>query len=109
MIMNGKAIANLDRRTFLKMTVLTGGAVALGLYDRPWAFAQGPGKPPTFAPVAFVRIAPDGTVTIMAKNPEIGQGVRTMLPMLIAEELDADWKTVKIEQTDFDDTKYALQ
>jgi isoquinoline 1-oxidoreductase beta subunit len=103
MIPNGNSLANLDRRTFLKMTALAGGAVALGLYEKPWAFAQGPGKPPTFAPIAFVRIAPDGIVTIMAKNPEIGQGIRTMLPMLIAEELDADWKNVRVEQADLNE------
>ncbi len=80
----------------------------LGLAIKPKASAQfGPGAPPV--PNNFIRIDPDGTVTIMAKDPEVGQGVKTMLPMLIAEELDADWKTVKIEQTDFDDTKYALQ
>ena len=103
MIANGNPLASLDRRTFLKMTALAGGAVALGLYERPWAFAQGPGKPPTFAPIAFVRIAPDGVVTIMAKNPEIGQGIRTTLPMLIAEELDADWKNVRVEQADLNE------
>jgi isoquinoline 1-oxidoreductase beta subunit len=103
MIQNGNPIANLDRRTFLKMTALAGGAVALGLYEKPWALAQGRGKPPTFAPIAFVRIAPDGVVTIMAKNPEIGQGIRTMLPMLIAEELDADWKNVRVEQADLNE------
>jgi isoquinoline 1-oxidoreductase beta subunit len=99
----------LDRRSFLKITALSGGAVALGLYERPWAFAQESGKPPAFAPVAFVRIDPNGVVTLMAKNPEIGQGVKTMLPMLIAEELDVDWKDVRVEQADLNPELFGPQ
>jgi isoquinoline 1-oxidoreductase subunit beta len=98
-----------NRRSFLRVTSLAGGGVLLGLYIKPpKASAQfGPAAPPV--PNNYIKIAPDGTITIMAKDPEVGQGVKTMLPMLIAEELDADWKSVKIEQTDFDDTKYAAQ
>ena len=77
-----------SRRCFLQMSAVAGGGFMLGLYDRPWARAQ---KAPELTPKAFIRIAPDGTVTIMARGPEIGQGVRTMLPMLIAEVLDEDW------------------
>ncbi len=102
--MNALAL-NLDRRSFLKMTSLAGGAFALGLYRQPVAFAQGP----PVAPLAFVRIAPDGIVTILAKNPEIGQGVRTMLPMLIAEELDVDWKDVRVEQALLDEHTFGPQ
>src|ERR1700761_7707763 len=101
----------IDRRSFLKVTAATGGGLLLGLYPKRQASAQGRGGPAPAPPDphVYVKIAPDGTTTIMAKNPEVGQGIKTLLPMLIAEELDVDWKSVKIEQTDFDDTKYATQ
>src|ERR1700733_13436382 len=98
-----------NRRSFLRVTSLAGGGGLPGLYIKTAkASAQfGPAAPPV--PNNYIKIDPDGTVTIMAKDPEVGQGVKTMLPMLIAEELDADWKKVKIEHTAFDDTKYAAQ
>jgi isoquinoline 1-oxidoreductase subunit beta len=101
----------IDRRSFLKVTAAGAGGVLIGLYVQPQAAAQNRGGPPVPPPDphTYIKIAADGTVTIVAKNPEVGQGIKTMLPMLIAEELDADWKSVKIEQADFDDTKYAGQ
>jgi isoquinoline 1-oxidoreductase beta subunit len=100
---------NLDRRSFLKMTALAGGTFALGLYRLPWARGQRPGNPPGFSAVAFVRIDASGAVTVMAKNPELGQGVKTMLPMLVAEELDVDWKQVRVEQADVDQEVFGPQ
>ncbi|MDE3188102.1 MAG: xanthine dehydrogenase family protein molybdopterin-binding subunit [Acidobacteriota bacterium] len=102
---------NLDRRSFLKISAIVGGSFALGLYDVPFGVAQGRGRfaPPPVEPRAFVRIAPDGIVTIIAKNPEGGQGVKTHLPMLIAEELDIDWKDVKVEQADGNAKLYGFQ
>ncbi|MEO8370337.1 MAG: molybdopterin cofactor-binding domain-containing protein, partial [Candidatus Solibacter sp.] len=100
-----------DRRSFLKVTALAGGGLLFGLVEAPKAKAQGRGGPPPAAPEFknYIRINADGTVTITAKNPESGQAAKTMLPMMIAEELDVDWKSVKIEQADFDDTRYQSQ
>jgi isoquinoline 1-oxidoreductase beta subunit len=87
--------------------------VLLALYTRPvaefLAQAQQGGAAAGFAPMAFIRITADGAITIMGKNPEVGQGVKTHLPMIIADELDVDWKDVKVEQADLDETKYGPQ
>ncbi len=93
------------RRSFLQVSAAVGGGLLLRATLPRMAFAQE--KP---APLnAFVRIAPDGVITIMSKNPEVGQGIKTMLPMVIAEELDADWKQVRIEQAPLDEAKYGRQ
>src|SRR5688572_7646160 len=96
----------LSRRTFLKASALVGGGLLLELHvPNVRAAASATGE----ALNAYIKVMPDGMVTITAKNPEIGQGVKTMLPMLIAEELDVDWKNVRIEQAIADGAKYAPQ
>src|SRR5262247_3035945 len=98
-----------DRRSFLRVTALAGGGVLLGSYVKFAEAAESLGRVGSaaeFVPNAYIRLMPDGIVAIMAKNPEIGQGVKTMLPMLIADEMDVDWKKVRIEQADFDSTKF---
>ncbi len=91
------------------MTALAGGGMALNFYRLPLAAAQEPGKPPDLKPQAFIQIAPDGVTTIMARASESGQGMRNMLPMLIAEELDIDWKNVRVKQADLDEKVYGRQ
>jgi isoquinoline 1-oxidoreductase beta subunit len=100
----------INRRSFLKATALAGGGLMLAYYLEPIgnAGAQGTKSLPQLLPASFIKIATTGSITIMAKNPEIGQGVKTSLPMLIAEELDADWNDVVVEQADYD-PKYGPQ
>ena len=99
----------LNRRSFLQLTALAGGGLALDLYRSPLTAAQGPGKPPDLTPQAFIHIANDGAVTIMARASESGQGMRNMLPMLIAEELDVDWKDVRVQQAELNEKIYGPQ
>ncbi|MBK8837381.1 MAG: xanthine dehydrogenase family protein molybdopterin-binding subunit [Hyphomonadaceae bacterium] len=108
---------NTSRRFFLLASAAGGGLMLSGCVtpgdttDGAPALAATPSKPtaPLVDVNAFVAISPDGTIRIMAKNPEIGQGIKTMLPMLIAEELDADWSKVVLEQADADQAKYGNQ
>jgi isoquinoline 1-oxidoreductase subunit beta len=102
---------SLDRRSFLKLTALAGGGIAFGLYvsSLPAALAEVTSASATeFTPNAFIRISPQGVVTIIAKNPEIGQGVKTALPMIIAEELEVPWEKVVVEQASLD-SRYGVQ
>ena len=97
----------LDRRGFLKFSALAGGGLVLGFYLKPGSgvFAAEVIKPAAgaeFKPNAFIRIAPDGLVTLVSKQPEIGQGIKTSLPMIIAEELEVNWKDVVVVQGDLD-------
>ncbi|HEX4228799.1 MAG TPA: molybdopterin cofactor-binding domain-containing protein [Bryobacteraceae bacterium] len=96
------------RRSFLYVTALAGGGMMIGTSVERKLFGQRPAQA-DLKPDTFVRIARDGTVTLVSRNPEIGQGIKNMLPMLIAEELDVDWKSVKVEQANFDTARYGLQ
>jgi CO/xanthine dehydrogenase Mo-binding subunit len=85
----------LSRRAFIKTSTAAGTGLVVGLYLPSSAQAEGEN---VFAPNAYVKIAPDGKITIVVARSEMGQGVRTSLPMILAEELEADWKGISIEQ-----------
>src|SRR6476646_915119 len=97
---------SISRRSFLQVSAVAGGSMLIGLYFKSPLFGQGQ-QAVIPVPNSFIRIAPDGIVTIISKNPEIGQGVKTSLPMMIADELDVDWKNVRVEQANYDATKYS--
>lgn len=98
----------LGRRSFLKVTALAGGGLALSA-SFPMTARATSGEATASELNAFITINPDNTITIVGKNPEIGQGIKTMLPMLIAEELDADWDRVQIVQGHTDAARYGPQ
>ncbi len=93
-----------SRRAFLFSALAAGGGLVLGDRLADSAAAQATAKLS-----AFVSILPDGAISVIAKNPECGQGIKTMLPMLIAEELDVDWSQIRIVQADADQTIYGRQ
>ena len=98
-----------SRRAFLRASIAVGGGLLLD-FSLPGVLHARAGSPQTASTLnAFVQISNDGAVAIVSKNPEIGQGIKTMLPMLIAEELDVDWASVRIEQALSDPARYGLQ
>ena len=104
---------SLARRGFLKASAAMGGGLLLEM-SLPGIVGASAGHPAQMSPQgpelnAYIRIAPDGVVTIVAKNPEIGQGIKTALPMIVAEELDVDWKDVRTEQAGLDPKAYGPQ
>lgn len=98
--------AALSRRLLLQAGAASGGGLLLSL---GWSAADAASADAGAALNPFVRIAPDGVVTILSKNPEIGQGIKTSIPMLVAEELDVDWSQVRIEQAIADQAVYGRQ
>src|SRR4051794_36102426 len=103
------AAGGLKRREFLSLTALAGGGMLLGFRLSPASADAAGMAPAAFSPNAFIRITKDGIITVTAKNPEVGQGVKTALPMIVADELDVDWKDVHVEQAMLDEARYGGQ
>ena len=101
----------MTRRGFVKLTGVAGGGFVLALSLGPAArkaLAQtNPSDDATLNP--YVEIRADGRVVLYAKNPDVGQGVKTSLPLIVAEELDADWDQVEVRQSEIDAARYGLQ
>lgn len=103
-----------SRREFLKISALTGGGLMLGF---SWFGAEA--KTPVIVNEAafagditfnsYLSIATDGTITILSPNPELGQNILTSFPMIVAEELDADWTKVKVLQANLDTKNFERQ
>src|ERR1700729_1097506 len=96
-----------SRRAFLKTAAATAAGLTIGFHwSGPLSRAQADTSK-DFAPNAFLRIAPDNSVTVIAKHLEMGQGSYTGLATVVAEELDADWAQIAVESAPADASKYA--
>ena len=84
---------DISRRGFLVVGAAAGTGLVLWFY-----LPHGGGPSGAFAPNAYLRIAPDGKISVVVARSEMGQGVQTSLPMMLAEELEADWSEISIEQ-----------
>jgi isoquinoline 1-oxidoreductase beta subunit len=107
-------IEKVSRRSILKGLGITGGFVLAAPVTTRQAFAYetGAGKMPhgvVVDPRVFVAVAPDGMVAIVAHRAEMGTGVRTSLPLIVAEEMEADWSKVRVQQAHGDEVKFGNQ
>src|SRR3954470_9746840 len=105
----------LNRRSFLRATAVAGGGMLLAIYLDPIADVVGqegsraPAGGAAYKPWAFIKIEANGAVTLLSKNPEGGQGAKAHLPMIIADELDVDWKDVTVQQAPLDEQSFGIQ
>lgn len=100
--MKQKSLAtSLPRRDFVKASAIAGGGLLLSVLFPGSRTAAATSQSSVFKPNFYIKIAKDGLVTIISKNPEIGQGIKTSLPMIIAEELEAPWESVQVEQVGY--------
>lgn len=95
-----------SRRDFLTVGLTALGGLAIGAR---LGVGKGAGGVSPFVPNAFVRIEPNGEVVVVVPRPEMGQGSRTAIAMLVAEELEAEWERVRVEQADLDEERYGPQ
>lgn len=107
-------VEKISRRSILKGLGVTGGFVLASpvMSRRALAYETGAGKMPhgvVVDPRVFVSVAPDGIVTIIGHRAEMGTGVRTSLPLIVAEEMEADWSRVKVQQAHGDEAKFGNQ
>src|SRR5918999_4860092 len=102
--MPSTSVTKVDRRDFIKLGAVAGTGLLLGfrLPDR----RENAAPLVSLEPNAFLRVDPDGDVTIWLARSDMGQGVRTALPMIVADELDADWSRVRVVQADAHPNKY---
>ncbi len=107
--MSDSTKGRLSRRNFLRVSALAGGGLLLSTRFELLGTASAATADAAGSLSTHVSISPDGLVHIVAQNPEIGQGVKTMLPMLIAEELDVAWEQVRVTQGDLDTDSFSGQ
>lgn len=103
---HGPKSGTLDRREFLKVGAIAAGGLVVAVYVPDARARSAPAAAAPFQPNVFLRIDPSGEVTITVARSDMGQGVRTALPMIVAEELDADWSRVKVVQADAHPSQY---
>jgi isoquinoline 1-oxidoreductase subunit beta len=107
--------AKINRRNFVKLAAAAGGGLWLGFHwgnadAAPVKIVTGPDSATSAADFnGYLSISPDGVITIFSPNPEVGQNIKTTFPMIVADELDADWTMVKVLQAPLDTKKFERQ